>query len=83
MGKPLITGDSPAIREVLNDRKNAVLCEMGNPQSLAGSILSLKNNVEFKTKIEKNGYRKFNENFTSEVLGKDLKIKLERLVGDN
>lgn len=41
MKRPLITGDSPAVREILINRKNALLCEMANPESLAEAIMTL------------------------------------------
>ena len=42
MKKPVITGNSPAAREVFAHKENSILCEMGNPKALAESILLLK-----------------------------------------
>jgi glycosyltransferase involved in cell wall biosynthesis len=42
MGVPVITGDSPAIRELLTDGVDVVLVERGNPAALAGAILQAR-----------------------------------------
>ncbi len=42
MGKPIITADSPAIREVFTDGENIVLCKTASADSLAQAILFLK-----------------------------------------
>ena len=44
MGKPVISGDSPAIRELFTDRKNILFCKMADPKDLADKIIELKNN---------------------------------------
>jgi len=72
MGKPLITGDSLAVREVLTDRENVLLCHMANPESLAEAILLLKNNEGLRNKIAENGYRLFKERFTPNEIGKNV-----------
>jgi glycosyltransferase involved in cell wall biosynthesis len=77
MKKPLITGDSPAVREVLTNNKNALLCEMANPEALADAILVLKEDRELRTKIAENGYKLFNERFTPQRLGFELKLIIE------
>ncbi len=72
MKKPVITGDSPAIREVFEDKKNILLCEIANPDSLAEKILKLKNDTFLRKKIAENGYSLFLEKFTPFEIVKDL-----------
>lgn len=81
MGKPLITGNSPAIKEGgIIDRKNALLVEMGNSETIANAILDLKDNEELRNKIAENGYRLFKENFTPKIIGKDMKKVLQEVI---
>lgn len=72
MGKPLITGNSEASREILKNKENAILCEMGNPKSLASAILELKNDENLRNKIAKNGYILYKDNFTPKIIGKNV-----------
>ena len=48
VGKPLITGDTPAIRELLKENPNIRLVEPGNPEALATAILDLRNTIDKK-----------------------------------
>jgi len=41
-GKPLITGDTPAVREVLEDGPFVKLVRPGDPRELAGAVLGMK-----------------------------------------
>ena len=57
-GKPLITGDTPAIRELLNESPNIRLVEPGNAEALATSVLYLWNTIDKKIDNSK-GYSNF------------------------
>jgi glycosyltransferase involved in cell wall biosynthesis len=72
MKKPLITGKSPAIVEIFNDKKNVVLCEMANPESIAEAILLLRNDKELRENIAEEGYKMFMENLTPKKVGEDM-----------
>ncbi|MEE8113722.1 MAG: glycosyltransferase, partial [Nitrososphaerales archaeon] len=69
MGKPLITGDSPAARELLKDGETAILCKLGDPQALAEAILRLKADPALQAQIGKEGNRLFQNHATPKVLG--------------
>jgi glycosyltransferase involved in cell wall biosynthesis len=69
MGKPLITGDSPASRALLDDGESAILCEPGNPRALADAILRLKSDPSLKREIGSAGNRLFQTHCTPKVLG--------------
>jgi len=73
MGKPVITGDSPAAREMLTHGTDAILCEMANPGALAQAILLLKHNRPLREKIAKEGYVSFQNKFSSRVIGAMVK----------
>jgi glycosyltransferase involved in cell wall biosynthesis len=57
--KPVITGDSRAVRELFKNNENICLVGLENSEELAGRILELKNNPEKRNKIVENGYQLF------------------------
>jgi glycosyltransferase involved in cell wall biosynthesis len=63
MAKPLISGDSPAVRKVLTHTENAYMCERCNGKSLANAILALKNDSPLRERIAQNGYTLFTEQY--------------------
>ncbi|HOX28681.1 MAG TPA: glycosyltransferase, partial [bacterium] len=67
-GRALLTADTPAIREVLTDRENVLLCRAGDPESLAESILELKRDPELRHHIASTGYELFKNNLTPEKI---------------
>lgn len=80
MGKPVITGDSPAAREVLVNGQDALLCAMGDPQAMAESILLLKNDADLRRRIAKRGYRAFREKFCPKAIGAAVRDCLAELI---
>lgn len=80
MSKPLITGDTLAIREIISDRQNALLCPLADSKALAGAILLLRDNRSLAENIADAGYQLYIQNFTPEVIGKQLKIVLEDII---
>jgi len=72
MGKPLITGDSLAARELLADGKSAILCEMGSPQALADAILRLQRDPLLRQRIGKEGRKLFQDECRPKILGSHL-----------
>ena len=82
MGKPLITGDSPAARELLQDGKTALLCEMGNSQALAGAILRLKEDPELRRSIGAAGRQLFEDRCSTKSLGLDFAHHVEQALND-
>lgn len=80
MGKPVITGDTPASREFLSHKENVLFCETGNPDSLAEAILLLRDNQDLTERIGNNGYKVFCESFSPIQIGSKAKIYLERTI---
>jgi len=77
MKKPLITGNSPAAKEVFTHKKNVVLCKMGDSESLAEAILTLRDDEKLRSKIASDGFNLFKNKFTSKKLGERLKNIIE------
>jgi glycosyltransferase involved in cell wall biosynthesis len=72
MGKPLITGDSLAARELLKDGENAILCEMGSSQALVDAILRLQRDRPLRQRIGEEGRKLFRNQCRPQVLGTRL-----------
>lgn len=77
MAKPVITGDSPAIRQAFLHGENIYLCERANPQSLAEAIHVLADDPDLRQKIADNGYTLFQQRFSIARLGAQFKRHLE------
>jgi glycosyltransferase involved in cell wall biosynthesis len=69
MGKPLITGDSPAARELLENGKNAILCEMGSSDALVDAIRQLQRDPLLRQRIGEAGRKLFQNQCRPKVLG--------------
>jgi len=78
MGKPLVTGDSPAARELLEDGKNAMLCEMGSSDALAEAILRLKKDALLRQHIGEEGRTLYQKQCRPKILG----LRFARLIQD-
>ncbi len=78
MKKPVITGDSPAAREVFSDKVNALLCEMGNPEALAEAILLLKEDRKLREDIAEAGFTLYQEFFSSTEIAKKFEKALDK-----
>lgn len=72
MGKPIITADTPGIRELFTDRKNVLLCKVADPEDLAGKILELKNDKELRIMIGEEAFKLFAEAGKPEIVIKEL-----------
>jgi glycosyltransferase involved in cell wall biosynthesis len=78
MKKPVITGDSPAAREVFSHKVNSILCEMGNPEALAESILLLKENRKLREDIARAGFKLYQDLYSSTEIAKKFKLALNK-----
>lgn len=72
MKLPMITCDSPAIKELFKNYESIALCKRANPESLAEVILELKKDAKLREKIKEKAYIIFNEICSIEAIGKRL-----------
>ncbi|MDP2726471.1 MAG: glycosyltransferase [Dehalococcoidia bacterium] len=79
LGRPVLTRDSPAVREVFTPGRDIMVCQAGSPQSLAASILALKGDAALRRDIAQEGYRRFQESFCPKAIGKSVKEILTTL----
>lgn len=73
VGMPVITGDSPASRELLTHGQSAILVPMADAESLAQAIRSLKEDRALREKVAAGGHAVFQRRCGEEVLGRQLK----------
>lgn len=76
----IITGRTPAVIELLTDRKNVLLCNMADAVDLANKILELKNNNELRESIAKQGYDLFKSKLTPRMASAELLILIKDLM---
>jgi glycosyltransferase involved in cell wall biosynthesis len=76
MAKPLITGDSTAVRSALRHLEEVCLCERENPAALAEAILMFKRDPQLGKRLAQQGHLRFIEEFTPHVIGAKLKTAL-------
>jgi glycosyltransferase involved in cell wall biosynthesis len=76
-GKPVITGDSPAAREMLTDGEDCLLCPMGDPQALAAGIRRVARDPALALRLAEAGRRRFERSAASAVIGDMLRRRLD------
>jgi glycosyltransferase involved in cell wall biosynthesis len=72
MGKPLITEDSPAAKELLTDKVNALLCEPGNAQALANEIARLSGEPDVRLALSAGGRELYTTKLGDAAIGQTL-----------
>ena len=80
VGMPVITGDSPASRELLTSDQSAVLVPMADPAALASAIRALKADGALREKIALGGQKIFRQRCSAEALGNQLKVLCQRVL---
>jgi glycosyltransferase involved in cell wall biosynthesis len=78
MKKPVITADTPAIRELFQDGEHMLLCRPGNPKDLADKIVLLAEDNALVEKISSCGHVYYNKCFTTGKVG----ARLEEIIKD-
>ena len=80
MAKPVITGDSPAIRGSFIHGKHLYCCSRENPRDLAEAIRTLQKDSVLRQTLADNGYDLYREHFTIEKLGQLFEEHLCKLL---
>ncbi len=80
MGRPLITRDSPAAREVLIHEQNAWLVPPGDGEALADAVRFLSRRRDLRETLGERGRRLFLDRMSPDALGRELMAILEDLV---
>ena len=80
MRKPLITADTPAIRELFTDQKDILLCRAADPEDLAQKIRFLYGNIDTRSRIAECGYDTYKANCTPAIIGNKLLDALKQAI---
>jgi len=70
--KPVITGDSLAIRELFTDRENVLLCNNRDPISLRDSVMKFYKDRFFANAIAEASFSLFNKKLTTKSIAEDF-----------
>jgi glycosyltransferase involved in cell wall biosynthesis len=79
MAKPVLTGDSLAVRQALAHGEEVYLCERANAQALADAIRLLRASPEVCERIGRGGYAAVQKRYTAAMLGEALAGCLSKL----
>ncbi|HEU0336715.1 MAG TPA: glycosyltransferase family 4 protein [Gaiellaceae bacterium] len=79
-GAPLITGDTPAARELLADGRDALLVPTGDPAALAAAVRRLAAEPALARQLADAGRRTYEQAASEAVLGRRWRGLLEQLV---
>ncbi|MEW6741488.1 MAG: glycosyltransferase [Planctomycetota bacterium] len=77
--RPVVTADTLGIREAV-DEESAYLCEAGNPESLAATILKAADEPVRRREVAARGRALHERIFTTQAVGAALRSLLEELV---
>ena len=78
--RAVVTGDSPASREILVHGHNAWLCPCGNGEALADSLVQLKRDPDVRAAIARRGHELFIEHFSLEAMTRAVATIVGELV---
>ena len=67
--RPVVTGQSPTVAEVITHGRHAYLVGRDDPTALAGAILTLRDDPELRQRLAENGYVLFQQRFTHKAVG--------------
>jgi glycosyltransferase involved in cell wall biosynthesis len=70
-GRPVISADTPAVREALTHGENVWLCQGGDADALAQAIEALKDDAGARTRIAAAGHDLFKRRFSLDALAGD------------
>jgi glycosyltransferase involved in cell wall biosynthesis len=80
VGKPVITSDSIAVRELLTDGENAVLCTRNDPEALSEAIRRVHNDRPLLDRIAKDGRQTYLANASEDRIGQTVADALRELI---
>ncbi|MDD5589701.1 MAG: glycosyltransferase [Candidatus Portnoybacteria bacterium] len=72
LGKPIISSDTPAIKEIFVNFKNILLCRPADPADLADKIRELEANDALRSRLGSGAQEIFRESSNSKVIGRQL-----------
>ncbi len=83
VGRPVITRDSPAIRELLTDEVSALMCPAGDGKALADAIRRLHVDPALASRLAEAGHKSYVDHGTPSAIGRHLLEQIEMQVTDD
>ncbi len=80
MAKPVVTGDSPAVRSQLENGTVVLAVERGNAQALAQALLTLHDDPTLRDLLATRGHRLFAARFSTMRVGEQVRQHLGELL---
>jgi glycosyltransferase involved in cell wall biosynthesis len=81
VGRPIITADTPAIRELLTHGEDVWLCPANDGVALAEAITGLARDQALRLRLAQGARHTYEARCSPEVIGRDVGARLEALVG--
>src|SRR5207248_409516 len=79
--RPVLSADTPALREALVAGRDVLTCEAGSGESLAAAIVGLSQDAGAREQLAGNGYRCFRQHFSLDALAEDLAGIVREVLG--
>jgi glycosyltransferase involved in cell wall biosynthesis len=79
MGRPVVTADTPAARELLSDGRDALLVPAGDPAALAAAVAALADDPARRRVVGEAGRATWEAHCTPRAIGADLLARLAEL----
>ena len=70
--RAVVTGDTPAVRELLRPGADVWVCPPGDPEALADSIVTLRRDNDLRRSIAEAGHARFREAASLDALAREL-----------
>jgi glycosyltransferase involved in cell wall biosynthesis len=80
MARPVVTGEGPAVCQVLVHGEHLYLCERANPQALADAVCTLRAASDLRQRLAKSGYHLYRAQFDLQHNGARFAAHLCELV---
>jgi glycosyltransferase involved in cell wall biosynthesis len=80
LAKAQIIGDTPAARELFEDKVHVLYANLADGKDLAEKILFMRNNPALRESIAKNGYALYQGVLSDEEVGKKLKSIFDEII---
>jgi len=76
---PVVSADTPAVREQFKHLSNIYLCKKANKEAIACAFMELKNNNMLRKDLAENAYKHINQELVPKVLGKKLLVEINKI----
>lgn len=80
LGKCVVTGDSPAMRDAFEHGTHIWLCKRDDAESLAEAIRTLKEDPHLREAIAGRGFQRYRQHYTTAALGQQFRTHLFQLL---